>query len=63
MAMKTLEELELELKEIRKAKDKYLAEVSYKVNKEQQSVLYEKLAKIREAEKQLIRQIEELKSS
>jgi hypothetical protein len=61
MAIKTLEELEFELKEIRKNKDKYLAEVSYKVNKEQLSVLYEKLAKVREAEKQLIKQIDELK--
>ncbi len=60
MVMKSLEELELELKEIRKTKDKYLEEVSYKVNKEQQSILYEKLAKIRDSEKELIRQIEEL---
>jgi len=58
--MKTLPELELELKKIRETKDKYLQEVGYKVNKEQLSVLYEKLAKIRDAEKHLIKQIEEL---
>jgi hypothetical protein len=59
--MKTLIELEIELKEVIKEKDKYLMVVITIFDKEQQSSIYEKLAKLRESEKYLTKEIEKLK--
>jgi hypothetical protein len=49
--MKTIEELELELQEIMKDKDKYVKEERW-----------EWLSKLRDVEKSLLKQIEELKN-